>query len=402
MAASAERIPRRILPVIVLAQFAGTSLWFASNAVMGDLQRQWQLPASALGTMTSAVQFGFIAGTLCFAWFAWADRFSPRLLFLVSALLGAAANLMIWLAAGGLNSLLLCRFATGFFLAGIYPVGMKIAVAWYRQGVGRAIGYLVGALVLGTAFPHLLRASRPGPPLAGGDRRKLGGCGGGRDAPVPARAGRSAPPPGRRLQPGALRAVIRSTDFRRASFAYFGHQWELYALWTFIPALLALYAQSRGLDGFPVSLWSFLIIGGGSAGCIIGGIASRHVGSLAVAFAQLAVSGLCCLLVPLAFRLPPGLFLTFLLVWGIAVVGDSPQYSALSARTAPPEQVGSALTLMNCLGFAVTIGSIQLLSHLRLHLPLTDLLPILALGPLFGLRQLWCLGRRKEAAQLGR
>jgi len=130
MAASAERIPRRILPVIVLAQFAGTSLWFASNAVMGDLQRQWQLPASALGTMTSAVQFGFIAGTLCFAWFAWADRFSSRLLFLVSALLGAAANLMIWLAADGLDSLLLCRFATGFFLAGIYPVGMKIAVAW--------------------------------------------------------------------------------------------------------------------------------------------------------------------------------------------------------------------------------------------------------------------------------
>ena len=402
MAACAERIPRRILPVIVLAQFAGTSLWFASNAVMGDLQRQWQLPPSALGTMTSAVQFGFIAGTLCFAWFAWADRFSPRLLFLVSALFGAAANLLVWLAASGLPSLLLCRFFTGFFLAGIYPVGMKITVAWYRQGVGRAIGYLVGALVLGTAFPHLLRALGQSLPwsavivassavaAAGGVLLYL---------LVP-----DGPhlPPGRRLQPGALRAVIRSPDFRRASFAYFGHQWELYALWTFVPALLAAYAQSRGLAGFPVSLWSFFIIGAGAAGCILGGIVSRLVGSLAVAFAQLAVSGLCCLLVPWAFRLPPGLFLPFLLVWGIAVVGDSPQYSALSARTAPPEQVGSALTLMNCVGFAVTIGSIQLLAHLMGRLPLPYLLPLLAFGPLFGLRQLWCLGRGEGTAQLGR
>jgi len=402
MAANAERISRRILPVIVFAQFAGTSLWFASNAVMGDLQRQWQLPASALGTMTSAVQVGFIAGTLCFAWFAWADRFSPRLLFLVSALLGAAANLMLWLASGGLFSLLLCRFVTGFFLAGIYPVGMKIAVAWYRQGVGRAIGYLVGALVLGTAFPHLLRAlgqSLPWPAVIAASSAVAATGGVVLYLLVP-----DGPhlPPGRRLQPGALRRVIRVADFRRASFAYFGHQWELYALWTFVPALLTAYAQSRGLAGFPVSLWSFLIIGSGAIGCVVGGIVSRSVGSLAVAFAQLTISGLCCLFVPLAFRLSPGLFLTFLLVWGIAVVGDSPQYSALSARTAPPEQVGSALTLMNCLGFAITIGSIQLLAHLRLHLPLPDLLPILALGPLFGLRQLWCLGRRKEAAQLGR
>ena len=402
MAASPDRVPRRILPVIVLSQFAGTSLWFAGNAVMGDLQRQWQLPAGALGTMTSAVQFGFIAGTLCFAWFAWADRFSSRLLFLVSALLGATANLLIWLAAAGLPSLLLCRFFTGFFLAGIYPVGMKVAVAWYRQGVGRAIGYLVGALVLGTAFPHLLRAlggELPWPAVIAASSAVAAAGGALLYLLVP-----DGPhlPPGRRLQPGALKTVIRCPDFRRACFAYFGHQWELYALWTFTPALLAAYAKHHGLAGFPVSLWSFFIIGAGAAGCVFGGIVSRRTGSLGVAFAQLAASGSCCLLVPLFFRLPPPLFLPFLLLWGITVVGDSPQYSALSARTAPPEQVGSALTLMNCLGFAVTIGSIQLLAFLMQRLPLPDLLPLLGFGPLFGLRQLWHLGRRKEAAQLGR
>jgi len=402
MLAVTNPIPRRVLPVIVLSQFAGTSLWFASNAVMGDLQRHWQLPDNALGAMTSAVQFGFIAGTLCFAWFAWADRFSPRLLFLVSAWLGAFANLLVWLATGGLSDLLLWRFVTGFFLAGIYPVGMKIAVAWYRQGVGRAIGYLVGALVLGTAFPHLLRGlgqALPWPAVIAASSAVAAMGGTLLFLLVP-----DGPhlPPGRRLQPGALKTLIRCADFRRASFAYFGHQWEIYALWTFIPTLLAAYARQHGLAGFPVSLWSFLIIAVGAAGCIGGGIVSRQVGSLVVAFAQLAVSGCCCLLVPLAFFLPPGLFLPFLLIWGIAVVGDSPQYSALSAHTAPREQVGSALTLMNCLGFAVTIGSIQLLSHLMRSFPLVDLLPLLGFGPLFGLWQLRCLGRNREAVHFGR
>ena len=149
--------PRRILPVIVLSQFAGTSLWFAGNAVIGDLQQELALPAAALGYVTSAVQLGFIAGTLAFAFFAISDMFSPRLVFFFCALAGAVANAASGALAEGLGSLLALRFATGFFLAGVYPVGMRIAAGWYRSDLGNALGFLVGALVLGTAFPHLLK-----------------------------------------------------------------------------------------------------------------------------------------------------------------------------------------------------------------------------------------------------
>ena len=150
--------PAHVLPVIVLAQWAGTSLWFAVNAVMPELQRDWGLGSAAVGALTSAVQLGFIMGTLVFAVLSVADRFSPRWVFLACAVAGAACNALGAHVAGSLEALLVLRFATGFFLAGIYPVGMKIAASWYPQGLGAALGWLVGALVLGTASPHLLRA----------------------------------------------------------------------------------------------------------------------------------------------------------------------------------------------------------------------------------------------------
>ena len=154
-----KKRPPWILPAIIFSQFAGTSLWFAGNAVLEDLQLQWSMGNASLSYMTSAVQLGFILGTLCFAFFVIADRFSPRLVYFVCSLLGALSNLLICLVAEGLASLLVFRFLTGFFLAGIYPVGMKIAAGWYQKGLGKALGFLIGALVLGTAFPHLLKGA---------------------------------------------------------------------------------------------------------------------------------------------------------------------------------------------------------------------------------------------------
>ncbi|NIT53943.1 MAG: MFS transporter, partial [candidate division Zixibacteria bacterium] len=152
------KIPFWILPTIVFSQFSGTSLWFAGNAILGDLQTQWNIGVGAVGSITSAVQLGFIAGTLCFAFFAISDRFSPRKIFLFCSILGALSNLLIFAIPHHLYPLLGIRFMTGFFLAGIYPVGMKIAAGWYQKKLGNAIGLLVGALVLGTAFPHLLKS----------------------------------------------------------------------------------------------------------------------------------------------------------------------------------------------------------------------------------------------------
>jgi predicted MFS family arabinose efflux permease len=149
---------RYFLPVIVISQFAGTSLWFAGNAIIGDLRTSMNVGIEDTGIVTSAIQLGFITGTLIFGLLSLSDRYSPRKIFLLCSLLGALSNLLIYFAAYNLFSLLVVRFITGFFLTGIYPIGMKIAAGWYKKGLGSAIGYLVGALVLGTAFPHLLKS----------------------------------------------------------------------------------------------------------------------------------------------------------------------------------------------------------------------------------------------------
>jgi len=389
--------PPWILPVIVLSQLAGTSLWFAGNAVLGDLQREWGLGIASLGYITSAVQLGFVAGTLVFAFLALSDRHSPRNVFFTCSLLGAACNLAVMLVAQGLWSLLLFRFLTGFFLAGIYPVGMKIASGWYRHDLGKAIGFLVGALVLGTAFPHLLRglgqavdwevvmAFVSAAAVLGGVLML---------ALVPDGPHISR---GAGFDTGAIKAIFSSPRFRASAFGYFGHMWELYALWAFVPLALTRYAG--GQAGPEVSLWSFAIIAAGAVGCVAGGLLSLRLGSARVAFAQLSASGICCLVSPLMFFAAPPAFLAFLLLWGVVVVGDSPQFSALNARFAPPELVGSALTIANCIGFGITIASIQLLNTLAAAIDVIYLFLPLALGPVVGLLSLRPLLRETTPAE---
>ncbi len=381
--------PSRILPAIVASQFAGTSLWFAGNAVLGDLQREWGLGVDALGHATSAVQLGFIAGTLVFAFFALSDRFSPRALFFACSLLGAGANLLVLATGPSLSALVACRFATGFFLAGIYPVGMKIASGWFQRDLGNALGFLVGALVLGTAFPHLLKALGQAWPwqaviAAVSGVAALGGALMYLLVPDGPHLGKGAP-----FDPGALRVVFRSPGFRASAFGYFGHMWELYAFWAFVPVALA--ARAEGLN---VPLWSFAVIAGGFLGCAGGGLLSLRTGSAPVAFAQLGASGACCLASPFLFAAPAPAFLAFLVFWGIVVVGDSPQFSALNAANAPRELVGSALTIGNCIGFAITIASIQLLTSALSWLPVQYLFLLLAPGPALGLLALRRLMRR--------
>jgi MFS family permease len=361
--------------------------------VLADLQRQWGLPADALGYITSAVQLGFIAGTLAFAFFALADRHSPRVVFFLCCAAGAAANAAVLLLEQSYAGLLALRFATGFFLAGIYPVGMKIASGWYQRDLGNALGFLVGALVLGTAFPHL---------LAGGIGESLPWQGVVAGVSAVALAGGLAMLAlvpdgphlvrGARFDPAALRTIFRVREFRASAFGYFGHMWELYALWAFVPWILA----ARGAEA--VSLWSFAVIAVGALGCAAGGLVSLRLGSAPVAFAQLAASGLCCLVSPLTFYLPEALYLAFLLFWGVVVVGDSPQFSALNAQSAPRERVGSALTIANCIGFAITIVSIQLLNSAAERLPPHSLLLLLAPGPILGLIALAPLLRRGARA----
>jgi MFS family permease len=377
--------PARILPVIVLSQLAASSVWFAGNAVLPDLQARLGLPESALGHVTAAVQLGFIAGTLVFAVLAISDRYSPRATFLACALLGAACNASPYVFGGDIALLLAARFATGFFLAGIYPVGMKIASGWYRHDLGKALGYLVGALVVGTALPHLIRGLGQSLPweavmLSVSAIASLGGAM--MYALVPDGPFLGS---GSTFDPRSLAAVFKVPKFRASSFGYFGHMWELYAFWAFVPPAVAAYAaQSQG-PTLNVSLVAFAVIAAGAVGCVWGGYLSLRRGSAPVAFAQLAASGMCCLLSPLLFYASLPLFIAFLIFWGIVVVGDSPQFSALNARYAPADQVGSALTIANCLGFAISIVSIQLLNHAAGAVPAQYLFLLLIPGPILGL-----------------
>jgi len=382
MTTSDSTRPWYILPVIVLSQFAGTSLWFAGNAVIGDLQQDLGLAAGAVANLTSAVQFGFITGTLIFAFFAISDRYSPRWIFVLSSIAGASFTALIPTLAQGMSSLLVLRFLTGFMLAGIYPVGMKIAAGWYRRSLGNALGYLVGALVLGTAFPHLLKALGADLPwrailyLVAAVAASGGVIMGVLVPNGPYLA------QGQKFDPLCVIRLFKIRNFRSAALGYFGHMWELYTFWAFVPFLIT---RTSAVSVMHPSLLAFVVIAAGTLGCILGGYVSGHWGSHRVAFFQLFVSGLCCLISPLLFGAGAVWVLIILILWGVTVVGDSPQFSTLVAQAAPSHLVGSGLTIVNSIGFAITIFSIQLLGWVTAHLESEYVFLLLFLGPLVGL-----------------
>ena len=370
-------------------------MWFVGNAILPDIQKHLDIQNNAAGNITSVVQFGFIAGTLVFAIFSIADRFASSKVFFASSLIAALSNVSIIWFAESLEGLYVLRFVTGFFLAGIYPVGMKIASDWFEKSLGKALGFLVGALVLGTAFPHLLRSNLYALPwkevliftsafaLAGG-LFILFFVGEG-----PFRK------PTNRFRFSAVFQIFRSADFRAAAFGYFGHMWELYTLWAFIPYILSFY-NSRAHEPVNVPLWSFNIIAAGVVGCVAGGYISQRISSSRVAFFALFTSGLCCLCSFAVFHLPLVIFLSTLILWGVTVVADSPQFSTLVAQTATPEYKGTALTIVTCIGFAITIVSIQFIEYMESWAKIDSVFVLLAPGPVIGLLFLFRLLKDKK------
>ncbi len=372
--------PKRILPILVLAQFAGTSLWFAVNAVMPDLQQQMGWPASAVGRLTSALQLGFIVGTLVFALLAIADRFSARRVFLFCALAGALCTLGAMMRIASFTELLLWRAATGFFLAGIYPVGMKIASQWFPEGLGVALGWLVGALVLGSASAHGIRALSVELPWATVMMSvALLAAAGGLILFMAIPEPPSYTAISKKLEWQALATIWTDWRVRASVLGYFGHMWELYTFWVLVPLIL-----TTQLNGQALSLAAFGVLGIGALGCIGGGWLAKRWGSARVATVQLSMSGICCLLAPWLMSAPLIWFLLWLAIWGITAAGDSPQFSTLTASNAPKHAVGSVLTLTNCMGFALSIVSIELFTSLAQEHQLASLLPWLGIGPLLG------------------
>jgi predicted MFS family arabinose efflux permease len=344
----------RALALIVLAQFLGTSSWFSGNSAAGDLARLWDLSEVGRGLLLTSVQVGFIVGTLAIALSGLADAFPSSRIFTVSAV-SAAANAGFALLSHDLASAAAFRFATGLALAGVYPLGMKLVVCWAPQWKGPALGWLVGALTVGTASPHLIRALGENWPwqtvvLASSGLTVAAGAiiawlGDGPNPPLPAPA-----------KWGGVLSVFRIREFRSSALGYFGHMWELYAFWFLAPRLVETAIGGGTGAG---AIWSFAVIGIGGIGCVLGGMISQRRGSHWVAAVALAVSGICCLAFPFLINLPAGTKFAILLVWGLSVVADSPQFSAISARACPTEQVGAALAVQNGIGFAITVVAIQ-------------------------------------------
>ncbi|GGF32561.1 MFS transporter [Echinicola rosea] len=382
---------RPILPIIVIAQFCCTSLWFASNAVMGDLLMDFGLGGTALGHLTAAVQFGFIIGTLVFALLAFADRMSPSKLFFICAIAGSALNLCILLPENNLSSLVVSRCLVGVSLAGIYPVGMKIAADYFEKGLGKSLGFLVGALVLGTAFPHFLSAFTEG--LAWKSvvigTSALAAIGGFMLwVLVPDGPYRKA---SQKLDVSVIFKIFRKPTFRAAAQGYFGHMWELYAFWAYVPVMFTIYLKIHHSPSIldHSAVWSFLIIGIGAVGCVVSGVLSEKWGNKRMASLALASSGVCCLVSPFLFMAGPILFLGFLLFWGFTVVADSPMFSTMVAQNAPSQYKGTALTIVNCMGYAISIVTIQLLNYLMNSFDARYMFVLMAIGPAVGLWKQW-------------
>nr|WP_321943857.1 MFS transporter [Paraburkholderia tropica] len=350
----------RAIAVIAIAQLFGTSLWFSANAAMHDLQTSWHLSATGIGWLTNSVQLGFIVGTLISASTGIADRLPTSRVFAVCGLLGAALNALFALCSSGVASAIVFRFGVGIALAGIYPLGMKLLVTWAPKRAAQTLAWLVAMLTLGTASVHAIRGVLDNVSwhLVVLTSSLLAVAG----ALMVLSLGEG--PYTRRAAPGALisgvGAVFRIREFRAAAFGYFGHMWELYAFWTLVPMLVV-----RAVAGGPmessrdVALLSFFIIGIGAVGCVAGGFFSKWFGSARAAFIALLVSGSLCLIYPFVADKFHGVTpLALLAVWGLAVIADSPQFSALSVRACPPEQIGSALTLQNSIGFFLSACSI--------------------------------------------
>jgi MFS family permease len=389
----------RALFLLSSAELLGLSLWFSASAVSPALKVEWNLSDSGAAWLTLSVQLGFVAGTLASAFGNLPDIFRTRHLMAACAFLAAASNAAFALFARGAAVGILLRFATGFFLAGVYPPAMKILATWFRRGRGLALGILIGALTLGKAAPYLIKAI--GSPLWRHNLLFVSG--------LSAMAGlvvllfvRDGPhaPAAARFDAGQIRKVFRNRGVRLANFGYFGHMWELYAMWTWAPVMIRESLALRGSAPSVAEATAFLVLGAGAVGCVAAGLAADRFGRTVVTSWAMGISGACCLVTGFLFGASPWLLFAVAAVWGASVIADSAQFSACVTELSDPTYMGTALTLQTCIGFLLTTITIELVPILVARVGWGWAFAALAPGPAFGVYSMLRLRALPEAAKI--
>ncbi len=389
------------IALLCYAEVAAMALWFSATAVVPVLSLEYELSGFQQSLFTSAVQIGFVVASLLSALLSLADRLEPRRFFIVSVLVAAAANAAILVLEPTSYLVIVARFATGMCMAGIYPVGMKLAAGWAKSDMGLLVGILVGALTLGSASPHLFNA------LGGIDWRLTLSVASsvavtGAIAVAFVRLGpNQAPAP--KFDPGLILAAWRIKSLRLANFGYLGHMWELYAMWAWIGAFLQASFALRLIPGVAESAASyatFAVIGVGALGCLAGGVFADRLGRTTLTILALSVSGICALFVGFLFGANPWLLTALCLVWGVAVIADSAQFSASIAELSDKKVVGTMLTLQTALGFTLTLVTIHLMPVWIEAIGWRYAFAPLALGPLFGVIAMARLRAHPDAVKL--
>jgi MFS family permease len=389
----------RMLVLLTGAVILSMTTWFSATAILPQLTAQWQLSGLAQTWMTNGVQLGFVAGALSLSLVNLPDIAPLRLLMGIAAALAAVFNLALLLAPSAEVAIAL-RFLTGIALAGVYPPALKLVATWFVRGRGLAMGTMIGGLTLGSAFPHLLRALFAGLDwrfvVATASGLTLGG------AIVFLALVREGPYPFSRavFDPRQIGRVVRNRAVALANLGYFGHMWELYAAWGWFLAFASAASVTSAMSPAGISLLVFGVVASGIVGCLIGGVLADRIGRTATTIIMMTLSGLCALAIGLSFDGPLWLFVGLAVLWGMTIIADSAQFSAMTTEVGDSDLIGTALAFQLGVGFALTIVSLTVVPMLAAAIGWQWAFVILAPGPLIGIVAMLLLRRLPEAERI--